>query len=83
MEDKKVQDMNVASWVTLQQSKEGNCWKWKGNVKITGIRQNDKGKWWNGIKSKNGKKRKPFIGGGGRGRREEKREYHIELCVTW
>jgi hypothetical protein len=23
-----------------------------GNVKITGIRENDKGKWWNGIKSK-------------------------------
>jgi len=52
MEDKKVQDMSVASWVILQQSKEGNCWKWKGNVEITGIRQNDKGKWWNRIKSK-------------------------------
>lgn len=70
MEDKKVQDMTVASWVRLQQSKEGNCWKWKGNVKITGIRQNDKGKWWNGIKSKNGKKRKPFKRGGGGGEKE-------------
>jgi len=52
MEDKKVKDMTVASWAILQQSKEGNCWKWERNVKITGIRQNDKGKWWNGIKSK-------------------------------
>jgi hypothetical protein len=42
-------------------------------VKITGIRQNDKGKWWNGIKSKSGKKRKPFKRGRG-GRRGEKKK---------
>ena len=75
--------MTVASWVRLQNSKEGNCSKWKENVKITGIRQNDKGKWWNGIKKqKMGRRESPLKRGrgGGEGR---KGEYHIELCVTW
>jgi hypothetical protein len=58
MKDKKVQDMTAPSWVRLLHSKKRNCWEWKGNVKITGIRDNDKGKWWSGIKSKNGEKRK-------------------------
>lgn len=81
MEDKKVQDMTVASWVRLQNSKEGKLLEMEGKCE-NNRNKDDKGKWWKGIRSKNGKKRKAFkkkrwVRGG------RKKEYHIELCVTW
>lgn len=64
MEDKKVQDMTVASWVRLQNSKEGKLLEMEGKCE-NNRNKDDKGKWWKGIRSKNGKKRKAFKKKGG------------------